>query len=372
MPRTAQPAPRASLASFRDITAARHHTPRTSREASSSRRARLALRGTLPRNTHFSRPRSARPRARPGPAFAGSKGPATAFLVGTGPGDPGLLTLRAVQLMQRADVVLYDRLVSDEILDLVGEDATMVYVGKEKGFHSRTQDEIHALMLQFAGEGGTVVRLKGGDPYVFGRGGEELRYLEERGVHVQCVPGITAASGICAELGIPMTHRGVAYSARYLTGHSREGAEEELQAATALAADPYTTLVVYMGLGSLPSLVDRLTQSGMRPDTPAVAVERGTLPEQRTVFAPLSELHACVADAQLKSPTLLIIGDVVALSRGWEDHRGGGVVEGRWVSREQAGEFGQGEGWLDVIAEAEAAQRRRGSESASQGEAWPM
>ncbi|KAK9850443.1 hypothetical protein WJX84_011166 [Apatococcus fuscideae] len=144
--------------------------------------------------------------------------PGEVYLVGTGPGDPGLLTLKAVQLLQTADVVLYDRLVSTDILKLIHNGARMVYVGKESSFHTRTQDEIHELLCQFAQEHVTVVRLKGGDPYVFGRGGEELQYLEERGVQVHCIPGITAASGISAELGIPLTHRGMATSVRFLTG----------------------------------------------------------------------------------------------------------------------------------------------------------
>ncbi|KAK9809220.1 hypothetical protein WJX72_011559 [[Myrmecia] bisecta] len=149
-------------------------------------------------------------------------GPGEVFLVGTGPGDPGLLTLWAVRMMQTADVVLYDRLVSPDILRMVHSGARMIYVGKEKGFHTRTQDEIHALLYHFAEEGATVLRLKGGDPYVFGRGGEEVQYLEARGIHTHCIPGITAASGICAEFGIPLTHRGVATSVRFLTGHSQE------------------------------------------------------------------------------------------------------------------------------------------------------
>lgn len=243
----------------------------------------------------------------------------TVHLVGTGPGDPGLLTLRAVQLMQTADVVLYDRLVSEDILQMVHPGALLVYVGKQRSFHTRTQDEIHELLLQFAGQGATVLRLKGGDPYVFGRGGEEAQYLEARGVRVKVVPGITAASGISAELGIPLTHRGLATSVRFLTGHSREGGESELDGTVAASgADPHTTLVVYMGLSTLPTLTAQLAASGLSMDTPAVAVERGTTPEQRAVYAPLHGLQAAVVDAALVSPTLIVIGQVVSLAPGWQ------------------------------------------------------
>eukprot|EP00882_Tetradesmus_deserticola_P012095 GHRQ01012814.1.p1 GENE.GHRQ01012814.1~~GHRQ01012814.1.p1 ORF type:complete len:310 (+),score=150.11 GHRQ01012814.1:661-1590(+) len=243
--------------------------------------------------------------------------PGKVFLVGTGPGDPGLLTLRAAQLMQTADVVLYDRLVSDDILQLVHAGARMVYVGKQAGYHTRTQAEIHQLLLDFAEAGATVIRLKGGDPYVFGRGGEEVQYLQQHGIKVHCVPGITAAAGICAELGIPMTHRGVATSVRFLTGHSREGGELQLDETLAACADPHTTLIVYMGLGTLPLLVRQLRARGMPADMPAVAVERGTTSEQRVVFDTLQQLHGSIQEAGLQSPTLLVIGQVVALAPGW-------------------------------------------------------
>lgn len=257
--------------------------------------------------------------------------PGDVFLVGTGPGDPSLLTVRALHLLQRADVVLYDRLVSDDILRLVHGDARMVYVGKQKGLHTRTQQEIHELLLQFAEAGATVVRLKGGDPYVFGRGGEELEYLESRGIRVHCVPGITAAAGICAELGIPMTHRGVATSVRFLTGHAREGGWDQLDECVSSAGDAHTTLVVYMGLGTLPTLTAQLRDAGLSLDTPAVAVERGTTARQRVVFAPLGQLQAATAGAAFESPTLIVIGEVVALGRGWAEVAHGAVTEGRQV-----------------------------------------
>eukprot|EP01025_Chloroclados_australasicus_P023162 TRINITY_DN23572_c0_g1_i3.p1 TRINITY_DN23572_c0_g1~~TRINITY_DN23572_c0_g1_i3.p1 ORF type:complete len:404 (-),score=31.57 TRINITY_DN23572_c0_g1_i3:29-1156(-) len=231
------------------------------------------------------------------------------YLVGTGPGDPGLLTLKALQLMQTADVILYDRLVSDEILKLVHEGALMVYVGKQKGFHTRTQDEIHQLLVEFATQGKTVLRLKGGDPFVFGRGGEEAEYLQQRNIDVHIIPGITAAMGISSELGIPLTHRGVATSVRFLTGHSREGGELQLdQTITCSGGDESTTLVVYMGLNTLESLVTNLERAGMEASTPVVAVERGTTPQQRAVFGRLSSISAFVKEQNLSSPTLIIVG----------------------------------------------------------------
>uniref|UniRef100_A0A0D9V382 uroporphyrinogen-III C-methyltransferase n=1 Tax=Leersia perrieri TaxID=77586 RepID=A0A0D9V382_9ORYZ len=248
----------------------------------------------------------------------GGGGPGRVALVGTGPGDPELLTLKAVRAIEAADLVLYDRLVSNDVLDLVGESARLLYVGKTAGYHSRTQEEIHELLLSFAEAGANVVRLKGGDPLVFGRGGEEMDFLQQQGIRVEVIPGITSASGIAAELGIPLTHRGVATSVRFLTGHSRNGGPDPLYVAEN-AADPDTTLVVYMGLSTLPSLAPKLMKHGLPPDTPAVAVERGTTPQQRMVFSMLKDLVNEVKSADLVSPTLIIIGKVVALSPFWVD-----------------------------------------------------
>lgn len=246
----------------------------------------------------------------------GASGPGRVALVGTGPGDSELLTLKAVQAIEAADLVLYDRLVSNEVLDLVGDSARLLYVGKTAGYHSRTQEEIHELLLSFAEAGASVVRLKGGDPLVFGRGGEEMDFLQQQGIRVEVIPGITSASGIAADLGIPLTHRGVATSVRFLTGHSRNGGTDPLFVAEN-AADPDTTLVVYMGLSTLPSLAPKLMKHGLPPDTPAVAVERGTTPQQRMVFSMLKDLVDEVKSAELVSPTLIIIGKVVALSPFW-------------------------------------------------------
>ncbi|CAI5464901.1 unnamed protein product [Closterium sp. Yama58-4] len=247
---------------------------------------------------------------------ARGEGPGNVFLVGTGPGDPDLLTLKAVRALQSADLVLYDRLVSPAILRLAAPSARLLYVGKAAGYHTRTQAEILHLLLAFAEAGAVVVRLKGGDPLVFGRGGEEMEHLQAHGIRVQIVPGITAASGIAADLGVPLTHRGVANSVRFLTGHKRKGGGDPLYAAST-AADPDATLVVYMGLATLPALAARLLANGLPADTPAVAVERGTTAAQRTVFATLDDLPAAVSAAQLVSPTLIIIGQVVALSPSW-------------------------------------------------------
>ncbi|CAI7859994.1 unnamed protein product [Closterium sp. NIES-54] len=229
---------------------------------------------------------------------------------------PTIPTVKAVRALQSADLVLYDRLVSPAILRLASPSARLLYVGKAAGYHTRTQAEILHLLLAFAEAGAVVVRLKGGDPLVFGRGGEEMEHLQAHGIRVQIVPGITAASGIAADLGVPLTHRGVANSVRFLTGHKRKGGGDPLYAAST-AADPDATLVVYMGLATLPSLAARLLANGLPADTPAVAVERGTTAAQRTVFATLEDLPAAVSAAQLVSPTLLVIGQVVALSPSW-------------------------------------------------------
>ncbi|KAK6162908.1 hypothetical protein DH2020_002749 [Rehmannia glutinosa] len=236
------------------------------------------------------------------------RGPGNVFLVGTGPGDPELLTLKALRVIESADLLLYDRLVSNDVLNLVGPDARLLYVGKTAGYHSRTQqEEIHELLLSFAEAGANVV---------FGRGGEEMDFLQQQGIKVKVVPGITAASGIAAELGIPLTHRGVANSVRFLTGHSRKGGTDPLFVAEN-AADPDSTLVVYMGLSTLPSLASKLMFHGLPDDTPAAAIERGTTPQQRIVFAALKDLADEIASQQLVSPTLIVIGKVVALSPLW-------------------------------------------------------
>lgn len=245
-------------------------------------------------------------------------GPHTVYLVGVGPGDIELLTLKAFRLMQTADLVLYDRLISPEVLQLVGSQASMLYVGKQAGFGKGQvgrQHLINDLLLHYASSGKTVVRLKGGDPTVFGRGGEEMEYLDQHGVRVSIVPGITAASGVAAGIGVPLTHRDHSNSVRFITGHARIECTEPVESRYPWEqlADPNTTLVVYMGLKTLPDLAAGLIAAGLPADTPAVAVQDGTTPTQRLVAAELAKLPEEVQVAGLRSPTLLIIGAVVSL-----------------------------------------------------------
>lgn len=253
-----------------------------------------------------------------------SSSSSTVYLVGTGPGDPGFLTMRAVQLMQRAHVVLYDRLVSQSILHYVNNDAIMIYVGKEAGFHTRTQSDIHLLLSHFSRSPShsIIVRLKGGDPFVFGRGGEETDFLEQCGTRVVAVPGITAASGIAAALGIPLTMRGYATSVRFLTGHVVTGTNLQFG-----HVDMDTTYVVYMGLGQLQAIANHLVKQGLSSDVPAVAVQKGTTDEQRVIAAPLCKLYDLVTNERFHSPTLIVIGSVVSLAACWIEHKEQ-VIEG--------------------------------------------
>ncbi len=277
--------------------------------------------------------------------------PPSVYLVGVGPGDVQLLTLKALNLMERADLVLYDRLISPEVLALVSASAKMLYVGKEAGLHTRSQEEIHELLLHYATSGRTVLRLKGGDPTVFGRGGEELEYLEKRGVPVQIVPGITAASGISACLRVPLTHRDHADSVRFVTGHARSENSAPVRERydwEQLASDK-TTLVIYMGLTTLPELAEGLVGAGLPASTPAVAVQDGTTVTQRVVQAGLVDLPAAVERAELRSPTLIIIGSVVGM-----------MVAGETVRLDDALTFDSDM----VLALAERARRTMSADSA--------
>ena len=233
-------------------------------------------------------------------------------LVGAGPGDPGLLTLRALRVMQNADVVVYDRLVSDEVLELVRRDAERIYVGKEAGKPYVSQEEINQLLVDLALQGKRVCRLKGGDPFVFGRGGEELEKLAERGIRFEVVPGISAAVGCAAYAGIPLTHRHYAQVLTFTTGHSKNEVAHAPVDWAALAR-PGQTAVFYMGLNGLPNIVEQLQAHGLVANHPAAVIEQGTRPSQRVISGTLATLVQQVAAAQVKSPALLIVGEVTRL-----------------------------------------------------------
>ncbi len=240
-------------------------------------------------------------------------------LVGAGPGDPELLTLKAWRLIQSAEVVLYDRLVSPEILSLIPESAERIHVGKQRANHTLPQDQINNRLVELARKGHKVVRLKGGDPFIFGRGGEEIETLAAAGVRFQVVPGITAASGCAAYAGIPLTHRDYAQSVRFVTGHLKN---DTCDLPWKDFVQNNQTLVFYMGLVGLPIICRQLIANGMSPDMPVALVSRGTTPEQQVVVGDLSNIVERVEENAVPAPTLVIIGNVVTL-RGRLDWVGG-------------------------------------------------
>ncbi len=232
-------------------------------------------------------------------------------IVGAGPGDPELLTLKAFRLIQNADIVFHDRLVSDEIMDLVRRDATRVSVGKAKANHSVPQHEIHDLMIEAARAGQRVVRLKGGDPFIFGRGGEEVEALREAGIEATVVPGISSALGCAASAGLPLTHRDHAQTLTFVTGHAKSGQVPDLD--WAALAKPAQTVVVFMGVGTAPTISEKLIQAGRATTTPVAVIENGTRPNEIRVFGTLAELPQLITRAGIKGPALLVIGEVSAI-----------------------------------------------------------
>ena len=234
------------------------------------------------------------------------------YLVGAGPGDPDLMTVKALRLIQSADVVVYDRLVTQAILDLIPSGVSRISVGKAAGRHSMPQHEINDLLVSLAQRRRSVVRLKGGDPFIFGRGSEEALHLRQHGIGFEVVPGITAAVACSAYAGVPLTHRGASRGVRLVTGHFKD--DQPIDLDWRALADPDATLVVYMGRSNLKRICSRLAAAGLDPATPAMAVQDGTTPWQRRVFGDLLTLAERVRSTRLQSPLLVIIGRTVAMA----------------------------------------------------------
>ncbi len=229
-------------------------------------------------------------------------------IIGAGPGDPELLTLKAWKLLRQAEVLVYDRLVGEPILQLAPANCEKVFVGKRCGQHAMSQQQINALLVDFARASKNVVRLKGGDPFIFGRGTEEVQYLLQHGIEYQVVPGITAASGCTTAVGIPLTHRDCTQLCTFVTGHLKEG---QLQLPWHCLAANNQTVVFYMGLGSAATISQNLQQHGRNPQTPVALIEHGTTDKQRLVISSLKSMVTDIAQHELQPPTLIVVGEVV-------------------------------------------------------------
>ncbi len=269
-----------------------------------------ALDGPIAEQVYAARPDEAERLLDAALAAPAAVGRGEVYLIGAGPGDPDLMTFKALRLLQKADVVLHDRLVSDAILTMARADAEMIYVGKRKSEHAVPQQDMNRLLVKLALEGKRVARLKGGDPFIFGRGGEEIEELSAAGIPFQVVPGITAASGCASYAGIPLTHRDYAQSVRFVTGHLKDGS---IDLPWPELVHPTQTVVFYMGLTGLTYICEQLIAHGRAAATPAALIERGTLPEQKVSVGTLQDLPAIVARENVKPPTLIIVGEVVSL-----------------------------------------------------------
>ena len=233
-------------------------------------------------------------------------------LVGAGPGDVDLLTIKALRLLKTADVVVYDRLVSADILELIPTGVSRISVGKSPGRHCVPQDQINKTIVNLAKSGRRIVRLKGGDPFTFGRGGEEALALKQHNIPFEVVPGITAASGCSAYSGIPLTHRGISRRVQFITGHFNN--DEPLEINWRSIADPDSTLVIYMGLANLPMMIRSMIEAGLPAATPAAAVHNGTMASQQRIIAPLDKLNVAIREKGFEAPVMFIIGEVVSLA----------------------------------------------------------